>query len=106
MYEVIGMACFIPGCMGNYNFDNIAKFARKRFIEGQNTIDLMCKAQTFREKEEIALVALLSVDDEGVSDLWMDCKYAGKCKVTNCRNLLRKMISEDLKIDIPQAAQA
>ena len=48
------MACYVSGCLGNYNFDNIAQFARKRFIEGVNTIDLMRNARTHREKKEIA----------------------------------------------------
>jgi len=52
------MGCYVSGCLGNYNLDNIAQFTRKRFIEGFNTIDLMRNARTHREKEEIALVAL------------------------------------------------
>jgi hypothetical protein len=71
------MACYVPGCMGNYNFANIALFARKRFIEGYNTIDLMKNAKTLREKEEIALVAMLDLNDETVTDLRLDCKHAG-----------------------------
>ena len=93
------MACFILGCMGNYDFDSIAQFARKRFIEGYNTIDLMTKATSYREKEEIALVAMLDLDDETVADLKLDCKYAGKCKVTSCRDLLKDMINENLEMD-------
>jgi hypothetical protein len=42
--------------MGNYDFDHIAFFAKKRFVEGCNTIELLGAAKTEREKEEIALV--------------------------------------------------
>ena len=90
------MTCCVPGCLGDYNFDNIALFARKRFIEGCNTIELMKNARTRREKEEIALVAMLDLNDRAVSDLKLDCKHAGTCKVTSCRNLLKKMIAEGL----------
>jgi hypothetical protein len=90
------MACYILGCLGSYDFDNIAHFARKRFIEGCNTIDLMTRARTPREKEEIALVAMLDLDDETVTDLKLDCKRAGKCEVSSCRDLLKEMINEDL----------
>ncbi len=90
------MACYVPGCLGNYNFANITLFARKRFIEGCNTIDLMRNAKTHREKEEIALVAMLDLKEKAVTDLKLDCKHAGTCKVTHCRNLLRKMIKEGL----------
>jgi hypothetical protein len=91
------MACYILGCMGNYDFDNIAHFARKRFIEGCNTIDLMSRARTRREKEEIALVGMLDLDEETVTDLKLDCKHAGKCVVTRCRDLLKEMINENLE---------
>ena len=90
------MTCYVPGCLGNYNFDNIALFARKRFIEGCNTIDLMRNARSHREKEEIALVAMLDLNDRAVMDLKLDCRHAGKCNVTKCRNLLKKMIKEGL----------
>jgi len=70
--------------------------SRKRFIEGCNTIDLMINARTHREKEEIALVAMLDLDNKTVIDLRLDCKHAGTCKFTNCRNLLKKMIAEGL----------
>ena len=94
------MACYVSGCLGNYNFDNIAIFARKRFIEGCNTIDLMRNARTHREKEEIALVAMLDLNDRTVTDLKLDCNHAGTCKVTTCRNRLKKMIKEDLDQNI------
>ena len=93
---IITMACHVPGCLGNYNFANIALFARKKFIEGCNTIDLMRNARTHREKEEIALVAMLDLSDKTVTDLRLDCKHADTCKVTHCRNLLKKMIEEGL----------
>ncbi len=88
------MACYVSGCLGNYNFANLALFARKRFIEGCNTIDLMRNAGTHREKEEIALVAMLDLNNKTVIDLRLDCKHAGTCKFTNCRNLLSKMVEE------------
>jgi len=94
------MACYVSGCLGNYNFDNIALFARKRFIEGCNTIDLMRNARTHREKEEIALVAMLDLNDRTVTDLKLDCNHAGTCKVTHCRNQLKKMINEGLDQEI------
>jgi len=91
-WRIITMTCNVSGCLGNYNFANITQFARKRFIEGYNTIDLMKNARTPREKEEIALVAMLDLNDKAITDLKLDCKHAGTCQVTHCRNLLKKMI--------------
>jgi hypothetical protein len=90
------MAYYVPGCIGNYNFAIVALFARIRFIEGCNTIDLMRNASTHREKEEIALVVMLDLNDKTVTDLKLDCKHAGTCEITICRNLLIKMINKGL----------
>ena len=88
--------CRNPRCLGNYDFDHIAYFARKRFVDGIDTISLLQQAKTRREKEEIALVCLLDVEDDLVRDIQLDCRHAGKCSVTDCRDRLRKMIEQDL----------
>ncbi len=90
------MSCQNPRCMGNYDFDHIAFFAKKRFVEGCNTIELMDAAKTEREKEEIALVCLLHLEDDEIRDLQLCCKYAGQCKAINCRDKLKKMIKEEI----------
>lgn len=90
------MFCHNPGCMGNYDFDHIAFFARKRFVESCNTIELMEAAESEREKEEIALVCLLDVKDGQIRDLQLCCKHAGRCMAIDCRERLIKMIEEEL----------
>ena len=90
------MACSTPGCLGNYDFDNIAFYARKRFIEGYDTITLLKQATSEREKEEIALVAMLDIEDDIVKDIGLCCRYAKECEVTICREKLKKMIEADL----------
>ena len=92
------MANRSPGCFGNYDFDNIAKFAKKRFVDGNSTISLLKQARTETEREEIALVCMLDVDDEIVLDVKLDCRYAEDCKVTNCRDKLRKLIETEITI--------
>ena len=92
------MANRSPGCFGNYDFDNITKFAKKRFIDGNSTISLLKHARTKTEREEIALVCMLAVEDEIVLDVKLDCRYAEDCKVTNCRDKLRKLIETEIKI--------
>lgn len=90
------MACYNPGCLGNYDFEHIAHFARKRFVDGWNTVELLAQASSEREKEEIALVSLLDVEDDQVRDLKLSCVHADECKVTNCRRKLREMIGAEL----------
>lgn len=90
------MTCHNPGCLGNYDFDHITQYARKRFIEGFSTISLLQQAKSEREKEEIALVCMLDVEDNVVQDLELSCNHAGDCKVTNCRSKLKSMIENEL----------
>jgi len=85
-----------PGCFGNYDFDRIAHFAKKRFVDGYSTVNLLQQAKTETEREEIALVCMLDVEDEFVLDVELDCRYADDCKVTNCRDKLRKLIESEL----------
>jgi hypothetical protein len=92
------MVCHNPGCLGNYDFDQIAFFARKRFIEGFQTITLLEPAQSQREREEIALVCMLDIADEQVRDLQLSCRHSGTCKVTTCRSRLKEMISAELAV--------
>lgn len=86
-----------PGCFGNYDFDNIAGFAKKRFVDGHSTISLLAQAKTQTEREEIALVCMLDVEDEVVLDVELDCRYADDCKITNCRDKLRSLIEAELQ---------
>ena len=85
-----------PGCFGNYDFDRIAELAKKRFVDGYSTITLLEQAKTGQEREEIALVCMLDVEDEVVLDIDLDCRYAHDCKVTNCRDKLRRLIEAEI----------
>ncbi len=91
------MVCRNPGCLGNYDFDQIAFFARKRFVEGCDTVALIEQAGSVREKEEIVLVSLLDVEDERIQDLQLSCSHDEECQVTNCREKLKKLIQEALQ---------
>lgn len=90
------MVNHIPECMGNYDFDKIAYYAKKRFIEDCSTIELMAAATTQREKEEIALVSLLHVSNDKIQDLQLTCKHANECKVIDCRERLINKIAEEI----------
>ncbi|MFV9614956.1 MAG: hypothetical protein ACNYZG_03315 [Gammaproteobacteria bacterium] len=90
------MVNHIPECMGNYDFDKIAYYAKKRFIEDCSTIELMAAAKTQREKEEIALVSLLHVSNDKIQDLQLTCKHANECKVIDCRERLINKIAEEI----------
>jgi hypothetical protein len=99
------MKCHDSECMGNYDFDHIAYYAKKRFIDGDDTIallaELLATAKTEREKEEIALVSSLELEDDKIKALQVRCRYAGQCKTDlgqcrtgDCIKKLKKMIAQ------------
>lgn len=90
------MVCHVPRCLGNYDFDHIAAFAKKRFIEGCETVELLEQAASDCEKEEIALVSLLDVEDDKIRDLKLSCRHDGQCKVMDCRDRLKRMLEKEL----------
>lgn len=85
-----------PDCLGNYDFERIAYYARKRFVEGCDTVALIAAADSDRAREEIALVSLLDVHDDVIRDIELTCRYASTCKITDCRVRLRKLIEAQL----------
>jgi len=85
-----------PDCLGDYDFERIAFYAKKRFIDGCSTVALIAQAKTERAKEEIALVSMLDIKDEDIHDIQLSCRYAGECRIMDCRERLRKMIKEKL----------
>lgn len=90
------MTCLVQGCLGNYDFEHIVVYAIRRFVEGFSTIALLEQAKTEREKEEIALVSLLDVDDDNIRDLHLCCANSVHCKVIDCRDRLKRMIEDEL----------
>jgi len=83
-------------CIGNYDFEKIAHYAHKRFIEGNNIMDLLSQTSSHRERQEISLVAGLSTSNSIVEDLKLSCPYKEQCKVSNCRSRIKEMIENKL----------
>lgn len=91
------MAFLNPDCLGHYDFEHIADYAYKKFVKGYSTIELLQSANTLKEKEEIALVASMDLDDETVTNLNLSCEHADNCKVTSCRQVIKKLIESQLR---------
>ena len=90
------MTCQNPRCLGNYDFDKIAYFAKKRYVDGFETVALLKQAKSEREKEEIALVCLLDLEDDKIRDLQLCCAHSHACQVIDCRDRLKEIIEAEL----------
>ncbi|MEH6825836.1 MAG: hypothetical protein V7629_18230 [Motiliproteus sp.] len=91
------MPCKTLGCQGSYDFEHVAVMAKKRFIEGIDTITLMQEAKTEREKEEIVLIALLNIEDEQIKQIQLACPHQLTCHVVDCRKRLKLLLGPLLK---------
>ena len=91
------MTCRIPGCVGDYDLEHIASIAKKRFIEGFDTITLMQEAKTQNEKEEVVLISMLKVEDDQIRELELCCPHEQNCKVLDCRKRLKALLEQQLK---------
>jgi hypothetical protein len=89
------MPCQNPGCIRNYDFDHIAFYARKRYVEGVSTIVLMCNAKTESEKILIVLASLLDMDDENVRQLKPYCSPECQRQMFDLRDRLRLMMKRE-----------
>ncbi len=89
------MPCEHLGCMRQYDFDHIAFYARKRYVEGISTIALLSNAKTECEKTLIVLASLLDLDDDRIRELKPYC--SGKCQqlMFDLRDRLRLMIEQE-----------
>ena len=98
------MICRNPDCLGHYDFEKIAHYARRRFVEGCPTVTLLAQAESEREREEIALVSLLDVEDDQIRGLELDCRHARHCKVLDCRDRLKALLRDQLAVQLPNPA--
>ncbi|MDH5516871.1 MAG: hypothetical protein OEY36_03500 [Gammaproteobacteria bacterium] len=85
-----------PYCIGNYDFEKIAFYARKRFIEGYSMIDLFTQTTSHRERQEISLVSVMATDQHQIQKLELSCPYKEQCKVTDCVQRIKEIIEHNL----------
>ena len=89
------MPCQNPDCIRQYDFDHIAFYARKRYVEGVSTIVLMCNAKTESEKILIVLASLLDMDDENVRQLKPYCSPECQRQMFDLRDRLKVIIDQE-----------
>ena len=89
------MPCRHPGCLKQFDFDHIAFYARKRYVEGISTIVLLCNAKSENEKALIVLACVLDLDDDGIRELKPYCSTECQREMFDLRDRLRSMIQQE-----------
>lgn len=87
------MPCNNPECLRKHKYARIAFYARKHYVDGVNTIALLCEARSEDEKMQIVLASLLDLDDDGFGDLLPLCSHRCRCRMLDLRKQLRHMIA-------------
>ncbi len=89
------MICRNPGCVRRYDYDSVAYYARKRYLEGIATIVLLREAQTDDERRMVVLASLLDVDDDTLRELMKACGRGCRCQMLEMRTRLRFMLHRE-----------
>ena len=89
------MPCQNPDCIRQYDFDHIAFYARKRYVEGVSTIVLMCNAKTESEKVLIVLASLPDLDDDNIRQLKPYCSAECQRLMFDLRDRLKLMMKQE-----------
>tara|TARA_R110002167_G_scaffold17777_11_gene67551 strand:+ start:3067 stop:3423 length:357 start_codon:yes stop_codon:yes gene_type:complete len=87
----------ILDCQGHFDFERVALMAKKRFIDGIDTVTLMQQAKSEQERQEIVLIALLNLEGEQIKQLQLACPHELTCQVVDCQQRLRLLLKPLLK---------
>ncbi len=80
-------------CFGKYDIRELLPIVEKKFVDGLSTVELLKEAQNDEEKDKVAIVALLDLDDETVMNLLSDNKNGdANFHILSCRNRLKKTL--------------
>ena len=80
-------------CFGKYYILEFLPIVQKKFVDGFSTVELLKEAQNDEEKDKVAIVALLDLDDGTVMHMLSDKKNGNEdFDILSCRNWLKKML--------------
>jgi hypothetical protein len=87
------MPCQCPGCMKHVDFDAVAFYAERKCVDGVSTISLLARARNDRERAEIALAALIDLDDETFFALDIVCNKQCRQKLKALRERMKTLLA-------------
>jgi hypothetical protein len=84
-------------CFCQVAIDELAGWARKKYLDRIPTLDLLRMAQDPRQREAIGIVALLDVPDDEVIRMMTPITQAG-CNILVCRDHLKAWLADMLDL--------
>ncbi len=75
---------------------DLRRWARKRFVEGRDTVELLRMASRPRDRAAVCVVAMLDLPDDEVVRLLGPRTQPG-CEILTCRDHVRKWLDHMLK---------
>lgn len=87
-------------CFCEYDLDDLIDVGYKRYVKNIPTVELMEKAISEKEKDEICLISMLDIDEDNLAEVMGDLIVDEKCHILSCRRLLRKQIGKKLGIEV------
>ena len=89
------MICRNPGCISQCDYQSVAYYARRRYLEGIATVVLLREARNKDEKRMIVMASLLDVDDDTMRELMKGCDRGCLCRMLDMRTRLRFMLHQE-----------
>lgn len=80
-------------CFCRLPMDQLAKWARRKYLDGRTTMELMAEAANSRERELVTVVALLEVEEHELDRL-LHHATGPNCRLDKCRKLVRDWVKE------------
>ncbi len=82
-------------CFAKYDIRELLPIVRKKFVDGFSTVELLKEAQNDEEKDKVAIVALLDLNDGTVMRMLSDNKNGNEdFHILSCRNWLMKTLRQ------------
>ena len=88
------MTFYKAGCAGNYDFERVSEFARKRFIAGISLDTLVYAGCSKQAQEEAALISELDKTHSHIRSIDITCPHQAHCRVKNCQNIFLRLLSD------------
>jgi len=95
--EVVVMPCQKTGCLRQCSYEQLAYYARKRYVDGIGTIELLRNARSDEDKSLIALASMLDLDDDRIRELKPYCSRECQSLMFEMRDRLRAMVEDSLR---------